>query len=171
MSIFLQKLIIETPWACAFTTKIGRSSMESDQFRCEPLASPVPVCEVCWDYGSIDRESRRFDGTRRYRSSRKQYDRVDEGEASCSLCTEENLSSHLKMIVEFFFLAPPRPPLPYTANQQKCNYRPFVWYLLGTRETVTCMRTPWHLRCRKTLTVVPPLGWSQTRIDSVKTIW
>jgi hypothetical protein len=72
MSIFLQKLIIETPWLNHLqpksddTTEVGRRPLEPDLFRCPMLTSPGSLCEVCGHYRSADWFACGLDDSRRH---------------------------------------------------------------------------------------------------------
>ena len=65
MSIFLQKLIIETPWLSHLRPS-GDDALVEGKLRCEVLSSPSTKRKVRWNHGSVDRKSRRLDGPRRY---------------------------------------------------------------------------------------------------------
>ena len=57
MSIFLQKLIIETPWL-AFTTQRRRLSLVANKLRRFLFPTPSTFRQVCRDYRPTDRFSR-----------------------------------------------------------------------------------------------------------------
>ena len=66
MSIFLQKLIIETPWLSHLRPNWRRCKLVEGKLRCEVLTPPSTKRKVRWNHGSVDRKSRRLDGPRRH---------------------------------------------------------------------------------------------------------
>ena len=127
MSIFLQKLIIETPWLNHLQPKWGRSEMESHQFRRELFSSPGPICQERWDYGPADWQPGRLDGSGRHRSTRQQHDRTHAREKLLQLCTEAESILTPKNDSRILFLGTPQTTFTVYRKLAERNYRPFVW--------------------------------------------
>ncbi len=75
MSIFLQKLIIET--AKSPTTKERRREMVKNFLRRSMLTTSGTISQKCWYYWSVNGKSRRSDDSGRHRSTGKQHDGVN----------------------------------------------------------------------------------------------
>ena len=69
MSIFLQKLIIETPWLVPFDAEERRREMESYLLRRKLFTPPGSFCEECGDHRPTDGFPCRLDGSGRCRGS------------------------------------------------------------------------------------------------------
>ena len=77
MSIFLQKLIIETPWLSYLRPKERRQQMVKDFLRRKLLTSSGTIREECWYYWSVNGKPCRPDDSGRRGSTGEQHDGVD----------------------------------------------------------------------------------------------
>ncbi len=66
MSIFLQKLIIETPWLYSFTSEVRRCKVVEDKLRCELLSPPSSKRKKRGHHWTAHRKPRRFNDSRRH---------------------------------------------------------------------------------------------------------
>ena len=77
MSIFLQKLIIDTPWLSQLQPKSDDSRWESHQFRRKLFPTPSTKRKVGRNHWAAHRKQSRSHDFRRYRGPGQQYDGVN----------------------------------------------------------------------------------------------
>ena len=77
MSIFLQKLIIETPWLSHLQPKSDEDEMVKNFLRRSMFTSSGTISEKCWYYWSVNGKQSRSNDSGRHRGSREQHDGVD----------------------------------------------------------------------------------------------
>ena len=157
MSIFLQKLIIETPWLKHLQPKSdeARWSRISFDVNCSPHQAPsVKSVGITGQLTGSRADLMVLDDVEVPGNSMTELMR----EKLLQLCTEAESILTPKNDSRILFLAPPRPPSPSIVNYRRetivRSYGPRV-----IRETTVITRDYWHPNYRRILTPVPPLGW------------